>query len=213
MRVGVVVDGEAEYRTIATLVAKLPGAPVIIPLLADIQPYSSPKSIAAAVRRKVNSLRNCAKIVVLIDLEQNDYCPGVWAREIEEEIERQCDVSCPVYVVVKVRMYENWLLGDPNGINQRSSIFRFSAKDIRAIEPDKADHILDPVRMLTDAKRKTGTKKGQEYKKVEDAYHLVQRVDPLVVAENSRSFRKFLGVLGVEPYRNQTKRPASRIVV
>lgn len=204
MRVGVLVDGQAEYYSIKELLGKIPGAPPVTVQYVDIQPNASPGKIVNAAVRFVNTLRNCSRIVVLLDLEQRDECPGVWASALKEELERASTVGCPIDVVIKVRMYENWLVADPHGINAHTRLFQLSAAQIRSIEPNTADHVRDPVALLKAAKRS-----HESYDKVRDAIRLVKVVNPMTIAQNSRSFRRFLRVLQVPPYTLQSRNPAA----
>jgi hypothetical protein len=48
----------------------------------------------------------------------------------------------------------------------------------------------------------------RDYDKAEDALRILTDAQPLRMAANSRSFRKFLRSVGHASYRTQSKRPA-----
>ena len=91
-------------------------------------------------------------------------------------------------------------MADPGALRQCKNVTVSVAmeKEIRA----RADNI-DALRLLKRA-IESGVE-GRSYNKTVDAIRIMARVDPLEVARNSRSFRRFLRVLGCPAYRDQSK--------
>ena len=105
-----------------------------------------------------------------------------------------------VAVAVKNRMYENWLVSDPQALRSMSARFRLTTGQVRSVSNDRADSV-DGLRLL---KR---IAQGKAYGKVADAVEIMGRADALRMASNSRSFRRFLRVIGHPSYASQSARP------
>jgi hypothetical protein len=205
MRIGIIVDGQAEYRSLPKLLERVqtPHA-VISTLYADIQPYAPVGQIVTAVRTKLPILiaKKVDRVVVLLDREDRQVCPGDWAREIEQVLSRKCaQVGIASFcVVVKEPCYESWLIGDVSAFKQMPARFSLSKGDINSIQPNKADR-CDARNILKKAA------KGASYSKVNDAVRIMRLVNPLRLARNSRSFRRLLRQLEHEMYKDQSKQP------
>ncbi|MBI4500040.1 MAG: DUF4276 family protein, partial [Gemmatimonadetes bacterium] len=107
-------------------------------------------------------------------------------------------------VVIKNRRYENWLISDPAAFKRMRKRFRLSKRQVQSIEWDKADSV-DGFQILSRAAR------GAAYSKTADAMQILNYTDPDQMALNSRSFRRFLRVLGHPNYLDQSRssRPAA----
>jgi hypothetical protein len=208
-RIGIIVDGEAEYRSFPELFGKLKENPAVLlsPLKADIQPYASVFQIASCVRSRVAILsgRGAERIVVVLDRETRDECPGEIARALASALQTVCDESATIElrVVVKDRMYENWLIADTDSLTRQRARFSLADGVVRQIRRDKADG-LDALEVLKGAVRR-----GQ-YEKVVDSIRIMSKADPLAIATNSRSFRRFLRLIDHPSYLSQSKRPIRR---
>jgi len=206
MKIGLVVDGESEYYSLAKALSRVQTADQILnPLLADIQPLASSAQIGRAVRPRILTLasRGVGRAVVLLDLEHRSQCAGPWATELRGAIVAACaDCGVPdICVVLKKRMYENWLVGDLGALWKMPARFAVSASAAASVEPNKADNI-DALALLRSAARKV------PYHKTNDAQQIMERADPVAIAKNSRSFRKLLQLLGSPLYAGQTSTPA-----
>ncbi|MGA2540756.1 MAG: DUF4276 family protein [Verrucomicrobiota bacterium] len=205
MRIGLIVDGQAEFRCIPKIIRRLSTPCAILdPLYADMQPLAPVAQIVRSVKGRVHILANRGvdRAVFLIDFETRATCPGSWARLLEDALRIAYEgLSISEYkVVMKTRKFENWVLGDPSAIASMSGRFNVSASDLERITPDKADHV-DAAALLS----KMALNKS--YDKIDDAERILTKADPLNIAANSRSFRRFLRILEIKKYGNQSRRP------
>lgn len=207
MRIGIVVDGQAEYRSLPKLYDRLETSHLIVKTLyADIQPFAPVAQIVRAVKSRLRALlvKNVDHVIVLVDRETNDVCPGEWAKKIERALEKTCSqqVGCSFAVVIKESCYENWLISDVDCLLSMPKRFFLSQKTIRSIQPDKADK-----RDAQDLLKKAA--KGAAYDKIQDSVRIMSTAHPLRLAANSRSFRRFLRQVENEKYKDQSKRPVA----
>jgi len=206
MKIGFVVDGEAEFRSFAKLYSRLSTKHTLLnPLRTDIQPLSSAKQIAAVVDSPINILRGkqASLIVILIDREDRSECPGQWATKIEAEVKTRYSFmqNCRFAVVVKNTCYENWLISDTNVFINMPKRFNLSQKRISQVVPGKADKV-DAQSVLKEAAIQ------KSYDKIADAVHIMTHANPLIMAANSRSFRRLLRIIESPPYLQQSRHPA-----
>jgi hypothetical protein len=138
-------------------------------------------------------------IVVLLDREDRQECPGQLAGEILDNLE--IPPGCFGFVVIKDRMFENWLVADVATLRKFPGRYALSAADERRIVPDGADK-LDALRIMKGIT-------SPSYAKVSDSRKIMEAADPMAVAANSRSFRRLLRVLGAPPYENQSRRAST----
>jgi len=202
MRIGIVVDGEAEYASLTLMFPALQAHTnhtLLHPVLAKIQPYAPPGAIAqrCTLASRAFLHKSPDLIVVLFDRENRSECCGTLARQVEASLES--GIPCSVGVVVKDRMFENWLVADLDALEQQPARFRLSQRDRRLVAPNKSDR-CDALSLL---KRAT----GHEYDKVRDAKNVLKRASPERIAANSRSFRGFLRLLGDPDYLDQSLNP------
>lgn len=208
MRIGLIVDGEAEFRSLQGFDQRIETPHTLVGVLrADIQPYAPTPQIVRAVKGRVPTLANrrAELIFVLIDRENRDVCPGQWASELAQALETSyADYGVRAFkVVIKNSCYENWLVSDTTAFAQMPQRFQLSTADVNRIRPNKADSV-DAQAII---KRST---QGRAYDKVTDARRIVALANPLEMAANSRSFRKFLREIGHPRYRNQSRLPYSQ---
>jgi hypothetical protein len=206
MKIGLIVDGDSEYYSLAKVLSRVQTDDQILnPLLADIQPLAPAAQVARVVRPGILTLasRGVERVVVLLDLEHRAPCAGPWATELRGAIVGGCaDCGVPdLRIVLKRRMYENWLVGDLDALRRMPARFAVPASAVASVVPNKADNI-DALALLKAAARKT------PYHKTNDAQRIMQRADPLVIGQNSRSFRKLLQLVGSTVYAGQTLVPA-----
>lgn len=208
MKIGFIVDGEAEYRSLPSLLRQIERESqhvLLNPLLAKIQPLAHVPRIVAAVAPAIKILRgkHAQKIIILIDRENREVCPGAWAEEITHALTAKYghDRKAVFGVVIKDACYENWLVADPSVFTKLPKRFSLSDTAIRKIQPNKADRI-DAQKLIKDAAR------GDAYHKVADARQMMALADILGIAANSRSFRRFLRMLDHPRYKDQSRNPA-----
>lgn len=206
MKIGFVVDGEAEYRALPHLLQRIETKHILLqqPLYADIQPKSPVPKIVSAVRTRLDILRgrDAHKVIVLLDREDQSVCPGVWAQEITATLRQRCP-EWPIdslQVIVKDSCFENWLLADPSVFSNMPHRFALSPKNIASVVPNKADR-ANAQRILKEAVQ------GTDYDKKHDAVRILKQANISIMAQNSRSFRRLLRQVGHPPYSQQSLHP------
>ncbi len=205
MKIGIIVDGDGEFLSLSKLIDKLAITnKVLAPIKADIQPNASFHHIAmkTAVGITILLRKEVNRIIVLIDREQRPECPGEIAEKIQKRIQDSHlkHGSVEIFVVLKDRMFENWLIADPHAFSKMPARFELEAGLTRGII-GRADN-LDALTILKKAVVKT------KYSKTQDPPRILSVVDPLEMARNSRSFRRFLRMLDHPDYRTRSKTAA-----
>jgi hypothetical protein len=201
MRIGIVVDGVSEFRSLGQLYADLEvltGNQFLAPLHADIQPHAPVGTIAKQCSASINQLfgRNADRVILLFDRETRSECPGTLAQAVERKIRRE-----GVRVVVKDRAFENWVIADLAALRKQPKRFEVSKATARAVQPDKADRV-DALALLKRAAIKDA------YDKVEDSKRVLTVADASSIGAHSRSFRRFLRCVGCVLYAHQSSNPA-----
>lgn len=205
MRIGIIVDGLSEVRGIPTLYERIrPPHTLVATVKADLQPLAPAGQIAlrAAARCEVLTAKQPDVVLVLLDLETRTECPGELAVKIERLIrERLADPGFDVRVVFKVRRLENWLVADIECLGRSPALFPEARRVAQAIPAGNSDGI-DALRLLQQA---SGNRRA--YDKVRGAQAICASLDSGRAALNSRSFRRFLRVLGDSRYAEQSRLP------
>lgn len=195
MKIGVLVDGRAEYYSLPHLLPRL-GSPhqILAPLVCDIQPFASPAQMALAASKRFSILlaKGAESLVILIDKETRPDCTVELVQAVEQEARaRLKDFSSTVdlQVVFKVSMFENWLAADTATLSGLSGLFEHVERIERQVSGGRADSVnaLDLLKACS---------KQRSYDKVAGAVAICKGLDPVRAAGNSRSFRKLLKTLG-----------------
>lgn len=203
MKVGIVVDGDAESQALKLLMQRIEieGVQWLKPAHAKMHPSSPPGRIARTAIKKVDIQRDRGAdlIVVLIDREDRDECPPAFARQIKQAFAQlgYDDIT----VVVKNRTFENWLIADIDALKELSGLFSVTRSFERTVSPNKADNVGDAEALL----KKIAVKR--RFHKRHDASAITEKQQALEIARNSRSFRRFLRVVGHPQYLTQSKKP------
>jgi hypothetical protein len=203
VRIGLAVDGQAEVASLPVAkrrLEELSGHTLLGPILVPMSGLVPPAAIAAECVSRTGILiaKRIDFFVVLLDRESNQSCCGKIASAIERELARAFDIRSAV--VVKDRMFENWLIADLDALAASPGRFQISSALRRRVQPNKADGVVAAREI------KAAVVKGS-YDKVADAKRILDRADPLRMAQHSRSFRKLLRTIDVPPYRKQSKNP------
>jgi hypothetical protein len=206
MRFGVVVDGQAEFRSLPEIFPRIDTPfTLLAPLYADIQPFAPVSQIVGAVRSKLPILRSrrAERVLVLLDRETRPVCPGAWAREVETALNNGCAEASirQFHVVIKNTCFENWLIADTAALARMPKRFVLSRTVLRSVSPNKADHV-SAQRILVSAAQ------GEAYSKTTDAVRIMKIAQPLAIAANSRSFRRLLRKFHHPSYLDQSFDPA-----
>lgn len=202
MRIGIIVEGESEYYSLPLILKSLGGAyehAWLKVVKAVIPPKASYGVMANACKSRLRLLETegVDRILVLIDREDRDECSGTIASGLAASLIKLTQTE--VFVVVKDRTYENWLIADLEAIKNQRKRYSISAAAERSVIPDKADKV-DALRYLK--KICSG-----RYDKVEDSKKIARFATPIRIAANSRSFRRFLRCMGHQRYRRQSATP------
>lgn len=153
-----------------------------------------------------NNLRtsNSTNIIVLIDFERLqkklNICPGDISNKIINAISQKSFTKYVenISIVFKVQKLENWLLSDKEAVRSiiSENIYneKFNTLSLEKIDELNALKIIDTI---------------WPNNKHHFAKRIVENLDPLRMAQNSRSFRRYLRVLGHPDYKDQSKDPAA----
>jgi hypothetical protein len=185
--IGIVTEGQGEVSGLPEIYNQLQescGCRLIKPIFASVHP-KAPIAILCkdlAPRVKLSIQRGARIVVILLDLEDADECPGVRAKEVENGLRRE--VSHDVRVVMKDSCFENWLIADPAALRRLPALF--GVRDLR-FTPGRADK-ADALTLLKRAS-------GSAYAKTVHPQQILARADVNTMASNSRSFNKFKRVL------------------
>jgi hypothetical protein len=196
------VEGTGEVPTLSKIIQKLQTKNAILgrPLRADLQPKATPAQVAASAKNAIAYFcrRNVDLVVVLIDREDNANAPTFSAalRQAFQSLYPRITIE----VVVKDSCVENWLIADPDALKLQKKRFNITPAFVNRVIPNKAD-LQNAHAMLNDAAIKFNYDKGSDPQKI------TQLQDPHRVASNSRSFRRFLRVIGDPKYATQSKLP------
>lgn len=202
MKIGVLVEGQAEFRGLPFLLPRL-GSPhqVLSPLVCNIHPFASPAQMALAASKRFPILlaKGAESIVILFDKETRQDCTVELVQAVERETRmrlQEFSSTVGLQVVLKVSMFENWLVSDPQAVGGVTGLFE-NVERIEKQVKGRADAV-DALGLLKACSRQ------RIYDKVEGAVAICKKLDPARAAENSRSFRKLLKVLEV---RQEPPRP------
>lgn len=206
MRIGVIVDGQAEFRSLSALFRKIvsPQNSLLAPIYADIQPHAPLPQIVGTIKNKLPILRAKAvgMVLVLLDRENRSVCPGDWAHQIESALQGHChSAGCgTVRAIVKETCYENWLVADTSVFRRMPRRFSISSRALDSINHNRADRV-DAQSILEHAAL------VRAYDKIDDSVRIMGLADPQEIANNSRSFRRLLRVIGYPAYKDQSMIP------
>jgi hypothetical protein len=203
VKIGIIVEGLGEYQSLPKLYSKLalrPGNQVLSPLHAKLQPKSGPGQVAKNALSRVDMLkkRGADVVLLLIDREDREDCAPEFAQAIEAALEGMGE---QVRVVVKNRAVENWLIADPKGLARLGGRFKPTKAFTSQVSPNKADNVKDGAALLNRI-----CFKGS-YHKTQDPPNIFGAMDITEAGKNSRSFRRFLRLVGDRRYRDQSKKP------
>jgi hypothetical protein len=207
MKIGIVTEGEAEVGALPTLfpaIESATGHSILRPVRAQVDPKAALPQIVhgASARLREQEARRAGLVILLLDREDRAECPGELAIQLEAALRRQGEWNCEVRVVIKDRMFENWLIADVGALRAQPARFNCDGAAMRAIAKSGADAV--PAHAFL----KQWTR-NDAYRKTKDSVRILEHADPLRMAATSRSFRRFLHLLGHPAYADQSRLPAS----
>ena len=205
MTIAIISEGDAEYYTAADLLKRIVPEAITISILAKVHPTAPMPRLVARIAQEIALLlktRDPDKIFVLLDREKLNDCPGQRASEIQDGIGALLPNGIPpIYVVIKDRKYENWLVSDIEALKRHRGRFDVSAATERLTSRNNADS-SDAEELI-----KRSIRKGQHsYSKVVDAKRIISVSNPCRMAKNSRSFRRWMRLLGHVCYSQDNSR-------
>jgi Domain of unknown function (DUF4276) len=199
----ILVDGDSEMGALPELYLKFQRDlryAVRQPIKADLQPYAPIPQIALQCVRRLRLIEDDLRAaVVLLDRENRRECPGRIAIELANAIRGRMRLR--VDVVVKDRRFENWLVADAETLCRCSNRFHLSGRVRRLLSSGDADSV-DALAILEGAAI-------DGYNKVADSRLILRQASVMAMANHSRSFRRFLRVLGYPSYISQSRDPCS----
>lgn len=195
MKIGLIVEGDAEYHALPNLLPRVASPHTILrPLRCPVDPKSPPALIAHVAATKsfpILIAKGVDLIVLLLDKENRPECTIELVQEIEREARSRLDEKVDLRVVLKVTKLENWLVADPLVLLDLPGLFeREHAERIEKQVAGRADAVdaYDLLKKCSPPKRAYDKKKG--------AIEICKKLDPERARKNSRSFRKLLKTLG-----------------
>jgi hypothetical protein len=207
VKIGLIVDGLGEVVALPLLYERIRSPHVLLKPVHEqrLQPLAKAEQIApiAARRCRLLAAEGVDLVVVLLDREDRDDCPGAFASQLHSLIVRQLDRrQIGVAVVLKNRRLENWLVADMTSLSGSPRLFSDRSRVEQAVPAGNADGLNDAIDILHRACGPRG-----RYGKVKGAKAICTHLDPGRAALNSRSFRRFLRVLGDSRYADQSRLP------
>ena len=199
------VDGVSEVGSLPELYPALyqrSGNEFGAPIKANIQPTAPVGAIVGACVQPVRQAfaRSADLAVVLLDREMRSECPGEFAAEILAGLRDKVEDG-DVAVVVKNRMFENWLIADLGALKKQRGRYAVSKAAAKKVESNKADNV-DATPLLKQCCK-------SDYRKVQDAKKILAHADPGVIGLHSRSFRRMLRCIRDPQYTDQSRQPAA----
>jgi hypothetical protein len=203
MKVGIIVEGVSEYGSLGEIFNELSdrsGNTFLKVVRGDIDPIGPCAVMAKKSSHLVRQLeaRGAELIVIVLDREQRPDCPGKICQQIAAEFGRYAGTAT-VQAVLKDRTYENWLAAASKSLKSQNKRFKLSKADVRKVAPNKADSVdgADFFRKVTLG----------DYDKVADSKRILKKAAVAEIADNSRSFRRFLRIIGDPAYSAQSRHP------
>lgn len=208
MRIALLTEGAAEYGSLPALLPQInresPNT-FLKPLKINVAPDVAPGIIARECKSRISiaAAKGADLVVVVLDREQQNTCPGQIARILEAAIIEVC-TRLPVRVVLKDRLYENWLIADMNALACQPKRFQVTKAKRKKVEPNKADQ-ADGLALIK------SMAVGPDYNKVQDAAKICHHLDIFQAALHSRSFRHFLHIAGIPQFTDGCKSPKGEV--
>lgn len=141
VRIGIVVDGEAESQALKLLTRRIQIKDVQLfdPRFADMQPKSTAKQIARSAATQILILKKqkADRVVVLIDHDDRAECTGDWAVVLEDAFNALGHQD--VQVAVKNRKLENWLISDVSVFRKLKARYKLTKAFEKAVKPKPRD--------------------------------------------------------------------------
>jgi Domain of unknown function (DUF4276) len=203
-KIGIVTEGESEVRALPKLYPALQdrtGVQLINPLRAAVDPLAPIAVLTAGLSTSVrlSFARGAHAVIVILDRENAEVTAAVRALELEENLQAKIDEN--IRVVIKDKCFENWLIASPEAFHAQKARYAHPDRIAAKVLPNRADAVGNACALINSA-----ISKGQ-YDKTNDAPKILSHSKLESLAANSRSFRRFLAVLGDPAYKNGSRTP------
>jgi hypothetical protein len=149
VRVGLIVDGDAEFASLPHVLSRIDSKHEILPsvLKASVHPLGGPGKIARGVMPAIRIFvanRGVRQIVIILDREQQTACCGAIAEDITQAVSKLCEnegLRVEVSVVLKDRTYENWLLSDPDALRASAHALSYPHRTHQEGSAEQGRHV------------------------------------------------------------------------
>jgi hypothetical protein len=204
VRVGIVTEGETEIYCLPCIYPALElitNVTFLKPLRATVDPQSPIPVLAKGLSTAIRLARanKASIVVVLLDREVDPEAPGLRSAKIQAALQKEYGED--IHVVLKDSTFENWLVASPEAFEAQPARYPKGALIRKAATPDKADR----VNAISLINRAAAT--GRRYDKIQDGKRTAKFLQVDAMASHSRSFRRFLAILGDNRFANGSKNP------
>jgi hypothetical protein len=196
-RIGLVVEGETEYRALPLLLQHL-GLSTTSPSIFHGQSVNASVQDLVKYRLLTHARTQLAKkasqVIVVLDRETRPESADVFGKALAKELRRQlrgCEsehAARRVFVAVADRRFENWLLADPEGVS-KSKLLGKKANLVGRVACHADDR--DALEVLREAIARGWYNKAIHGPQL--AQHI--RMRPVGISWCSKSFAAFLGLV------------------
>ena len=186
MKIALLTEGDAEYASLPKLLPQLNAAvrhTIVKPLKVNCPPDATAGIIARECKSRVliAAAKSADLVVVLLDREEQEACPGRIASEVERAIGRMCP-NIEIRVVLKDPYYESWLVADMDALAAQPQRFAVTTARRRRVEPNKADR-ANGMALIKEMV------KGDHYDKAPDSERICSKMELERAILHSRSLR------------------------
>lgn len=185
--IGIITEGRGELVALPMLYAQLEeksDCTIMNPIHVPVDPQAPVPLLCSRLEVKVKHAqgRGAHRVIVLLDSEKRDICPGVRAREISLGLKARGLIN--FQVVLKHTRLENWLIADISAFQVQKKLFPRAEKV--TYPRGNADEV-NAQRLISSA-----LAGGRSYSKIIHPQKILAHADVAVMLKNSASFDKFV---------------------
>jgi hypothetical protein len=190
--VGIVTEGRGEVVALPLLYSQLEkvgSVRLINPIFADVDPLAPIALLCKGLSPRIKQAgsRGADRVIVLLDSEKNNICPGERAAEICRCLSGMVEEE--VAIVLKHTCFENWLVADMSPFFAQPALFPEVAR--MKISAGSAD-VANGKRVIQSA---LGSRRF--YSKMDHPCKILKGANVEAMRRQSRSFDKFVRTLAV----------------
>lgn len=201
-KIGIVTEGQSEVKSLPLIYPELRlrvGNSIQKPIFAQVDPQAPVPLIVNNLKGRIRLAFSSGAdaVVVLLDRERCEASAGCRANQIEEQLREA--LGNDIFVVIKDRCFENWLVACPGSYAKQKA--RFPNYEImNRAKIGCADMVENAEELINEA-----CPRKRHYSKVVDSEYILKHASVEEIAKNSRSFRRFLAVLGDHIYSKSSR--------